>query len=128
MSERAAAILIEGDKLLLIHRRKDGGEYHVLPGGSIESGETPEAACVREVEEETNLQVEIQKKIAILKNKDRIEHYFQVVFRSGNIQLGGPEKERNSSQNSYTLRWVKVSDLDTILLLPKSIVPIVNSL
>jgi len=63
MSNRSVSILIEKEKVFLIHRQKEGCEYYVLPGGSIEEGETPEAACIREAKEETSLQVEIQSQV-----------------------------------------------------------------
>ena len=65
MKPRAAAVIIEGERLLVVRRKRETKEYSVLPGGSIEFGECPEAACCREVKEETGLDVEILKRTAI---------------------------------------------------------------
>jgi len=54
---RAQVVLLDGDRLLLARHRRDNGSYWVLPGGSVESGETPEDAAVREVREETGLEI-----------------------------------------------------------------------
>ena len=43
------------DKILLIHRWKNGQEYFVIPGGTIELGEGPLEAALREMKEEVNL-------------------------------------------------------------------------
>lgn len=40
-----------GDKVLVLRRKKDG--MHVFPGGGVEEGESPAAAMMREVREET---------------------------------------------------------------------------
>ncbi|MFS9028777.1 NUDIX hydrolase [Streptococcus cristatus] len=43
------------DKILLIHRWKNGQEYFVIPGGTIELGKGPLEAALREMKEEVNL-------------------------------------------------------------------------
>jgi mutator protein MutT len=43
---------------VLFQRRSDDGEWS-LPAGCIDPGETPSAACIREVREETGLHVEV---------------------------------------------------------------------
>lgn len=45
------AIIIRDGKLLLSHETNSG--WWLIPGGGLEAGETPEMACIREVEEET---------------------------------------------------------------------------
>jgi 8-oxo-dGTP pyrophosphatase MutT (NUDIX family) len=35
---RAVGIIIKNNKILLIHHIKDGKEYYVSPGGTIEEG------------------------------------------------------------------------------------------
>ena len=54
-------IVIEGEKLLLIKRRDV--PVWVLPGGGIEEGESAEQAIVREMWEETGLEVEVTRRV-----------------------------------------------------------------
>lgn len=54
---RASAIIIKKGKVLLMHRRKFGKEYWVFPGGGVEEGETSGDAAIREVKEETDMDV-----------------------------------------------------------------------
>ena len=44
---RASAIVIRDNKILLIHRKKEGREYWVFPGGGIEEGEKGEETIVK---------------------------------------------------------------------------------
>jgi ADP-ribose pyrophosphatase YjhB (NUDIX family) len=57
MREAARAIIIEGDRLLVMHRHKHGTSYYTLVGGAVQEGESREQALVREVKEETGLDV-----------------------------------------------------------------------
>jgi 8-oxo-dGTP diphosphatase len=55
-----AAALVDGEDRVLLQRRAAGREMAGLwefPGGKIEEGETPEAALVRELDEELGIQV-----------------------------------------------------------------------
>lgn len=120
-SERACAIVIEEGRILLMHRRKAGIEYYTVPGGKIEPGESPEQACIREVLEETGLTVEIIREFAVLSNLGRTEHYFCARKLSGELQLGGPEAERQSEANFYEPMWVPLDRLSEYRLLPPEI-------
>jgi len=51
------ALIVEGGRVLLLRMRANG-KYH-LPGGGIEPGEHIEESLVREVREETGLDVQI---------------------------------------------------------------------
>jgi len=47
----------------------------VLPGGGIDDGETPEAAVVREIQEETGLSVSILRKVGEYTPLNRLTHF-----------------------------------------------------
>ena len=49
---------------VLMHRRSDNGLW-AIPGGALETGETAEAAVVREVREETGYDVEALRLVGI---------------------------------------------------------------
>ena len=59
----ARAVVIDGDRVLLV---QDPEEKHIIPGGRLESGETPEDALRREVIEETGWGLASFKLIGIL--------------------------------------------------------------
>ncbi len=61
----AAAVIRDGDRILATQRGygpwKDGWEF---PGGKLEPGETPETAVVREIREELDALIRVEKRIA----------------------------------------------------------------
>ena len=87
MASRSAAIIIENGSVLLVRRIKEGREYWVLPGGSIEPGESHEEACRREVREETGLDVCTSKHVATLLIEGRRESYYLASVSGGNLEL-----------------------------------------
>lgn len=63
----AGALVHRGGRLLLVKRneRPNRGMWS-FPGGEVELGETTEEAAVRELREETGLQVEIEELFAVV--------------------------------------------------------------
>lgn len=57
MGKAVRAIILENNKILLMHRNKFGSEYYTLVGGMVKENETLEEALVREVREETGITV-----------------------------------------------------------------------
>ena len=114
------ALILDKDKILFIHRLKKGEEYFTLPGGHIEEGESEEETLIREIKEETNLDVEIDKKLWTLINPhdDSEHHFFLVTKFSGNLQLGSPELERNSEENIYILEWHDINEIPDLNVVP----------
>ncbi len=50
------ALLVKDGQILAVSRRNDHTKFG-MPGGKVDPGETPEAALIREVQEETGLTV-----------------------------------------------------------------------
>ncbi|MVN85898.1 NUDIX domain-containing protein [Deinococcus sp. HMF7620] len=121
MRPRSVGILFNDQgQVLLMLRRKEGRAYATLPGGGIEGEETPAEACVREMLEEVNLTVQVEREVLVLENLGNREHYFLVTWQGGEMRLGdGPEGVRHSEANSYEPAWVSVEQLDAVNLVPE---------
>ncbi|MBZ9712310.1 NUDIX hydrolase [Deinococcus multiflagellatus] len=130
MRPRSVGILFnDQNQVLLMLRRKAGRAYATLPGGGIEGEETPAEACAREMLEEVNLTVGVQREVLVLDNLGNREHYFLVTWQGGEMRLGdGPEGVRHSEENSYEPAWVGVQDLDAVNLMPEQARKLVRGL
>ncbi|MCD5409655.1 MAG: NUDIX hydrolase [Methanocellales archaeon] len=66
------AIVLLDNKIALIRRKNPPFEgYYALPGGFVERGETVEQALIREVKEETGLDIRIVKLAGAYSDTDR---------------------------------------------------------
>jgi 8-oxo-dGTP pyrophosphatase MutT (NUDIX family) len=119
---RAVAVVLRGDSVLLMRRRRRGVDYHVLPGGGIEPGESPEDACIRELYEEMSLTARIEKQLWRIEHPDRTATYFLMTDVDGEVRLSGPEAGRNSPENFYEPVWVDRTELGDINLQPAVLV------
>ena len=78
----SAVIFDQHREKILLTRREDNNQW-CLPSGGMEPGESASEACIREVEEETGLQVAIKRLIGIYTTPHEL-----IVYRDGNkIQL-----------------------------------------
>src|SRR5438477_6754901 len=60
---RASAVLLKGDRILMVRISDRGRSWWCLPGGTIRPPETPEEAVVRELHEELNLRVVCRERL-----------------------------------------------------------------
>lgn|SRR3989338_9547660 len=119
-ADRAGVIIIQDNKLLVIYR-KTTQEYYCVPGGTIDPGETPEKAAIREIFEETTLKIELGNLFLKLKNEGRFETYFLAKSFSGTPTLSGPEAARNCVSNVYKLEWIELKRIKNLLLYPEEL-------
>ncbi len=70
----SAIILDETRSKILMTRRTDNGRW-CLPGGAMDAGESWEECCVREVREETGLEVRVVRLLGIYSTPNRVVYY-----------------------------------------------------
>jgi 8-oxo-dGTP diphosphatase len=102
----AAAIVDEDGKLLAV-RRRDNGHWEP-PGGILELDETIQAGLVREVREETGLEVEPQALSGVYKNMRR--GIVALVFRCRII--GG---EPHSTAEAEQVSWLSPDEVHDLM-------------
>lgn len=109
----SAAVVIAEGKLLMV-RAKDSAACSI-PSGGIEQNETPEAACIREVWEETGYHVKVENVIfikkAVIENYDVTTYYFMCTYIGGTMQIQDPD------ETIEEIDWKTISQLRTIELL-----------
>lgn len=130
MRQRVSAIILNEGKILLLHRFRNGVEYYTTPGGGVEEGESIDIALIREVKEETNFENIQSKLLWEYSNeeygrdrgtKPQQEYYFLINSYTGELKLGGPEMEKSSPDNSYSLEWIPLEKIVEINLIPEFI-------
>jgi 8-oxo-dGTP diphosphatase len=97
-------IFDEKDRVLLSHRRDL--DIWNLPGGSVERGELPNEAAVRETLEETGLKIEITSLVGVYGKPHRDELVF--VF-TGNV-IGGKLIKTSESDESRFFKLKKLPE------------------
>jgi 8-oxo-dGTP diphosphatase len=102
----AAAIVDESGQVLAV-RRRDNGHWEP-PGGILELDETIQAGLVREVREETGLEVEPQALSGVYKNMRR--GIVALVFRC-RIIGGEPRLTREAEQVS----WLSPDEISNLM-------------
>ena len=89
------------DQLLMIKRaKKEGNLVWAFPGGKVEKGETKEEACIREVYEETGINVSIIKLFGerIHPETGAIITYFLCEQKNGQLMI---QNEKEILEVSY---------------------------
>ncbi|MBI3890897.1 MAG: NUDIX domain-containing protein [Candidatus Wallbacteria bacterium] len=115
---RVAALLAERGRVLVVRHRKAGSDYHLLPGGGVEFGEGVAEALVREVREETGLEIEVGRLLGTTETiyPDGERHILHLIFHAerwtGNLRPG-PEGERVQEA-----RWLDTKDWYDLPFLP----------
>jgi 8-oxo-dGTP diphosphatase len=106
----AVDIIIEKEnKLLLIRRKNEPYKYcQAIPGGFVNEGERVEDAAMREIHEETNLEIEPTDILGVYSApyRDPRGHVISVVF-VGKIINGEPK----AGDDAEDFEWLSVEDL-----------------
>ena len=103
-----AALMLRGDEVLICQRRPDQpmALQWEFPGGKIEAGESPEAALVRELNEELGIDATIGPRVTHIRHN----------YRHGgavDLQFFAVYEFRGEIENRIfkDVRWVKLEEL-----------------
>lgn len=116
MRIRAGVVLVENGKVALIERHRAGKHYFVFPGGGVDTGETPEQAAIREMEEETGLRVVVQRKLAEIHFGLSEQVYYLAEKLDGEFGTGTGIEFTDSDPNdptegTYVAVWMSLDEL-----------------
>jgi len=109
-----AVIFDETRTKVLLTKRSDNGLW-CLPGGKMESGESVEECCQREVFEETGLEVRTKRLIGVYSNQNLLVVYpdgnkSQIVVLSFEVEITGGKlglSDETTDAGFYTLTEIE---------------------
>lgn len=108
------AVILQEDKILLAKRGSEPGKGKwSVPGGLVELGEKLEKAVVREVKEETNLDVEIVHLIDAVDNiigdsNGKLQFHFVILDYLAKLKGGVLQP----SSDVLDTRWVRIEEAE----------------
>lgn len=126
---RVSVIILDSakKKILLVKHKKPTRSYWVLPGGHLDYGETMETCAVRELKEETNLDIEVDKMLyvseAIAPDSSRhiLNVYYLAHVTGGEIRLGDEDVLAG-------VDYIDISELKNIVIYPNIVPELLESI
>ncbi len=116
-------LIIKDKEVLLVQRKEEECvDAHLkweIPGGKIETGETPEEATVREIREETGIEVKINKLIPQILTVNweyswGIQQTFLICYQCDFIKQHAIVKDHHVN----TIQWIPLDDISPLSCLP----------
>lgn len=114
--EVCAAIIINNKKILLTQRGY--GEYkdkREFPGGKIEENETKEETIIREIKEELDATIKVEKFLT------KVEYDYTSFYLKMNVFIASLTSSHLLFKEHESYKWIDISelnDLDALDLLP----------
>lgn len=113
-------VQFDDETILMVRQQHPEREIWLLPGGGIEKGETSRMAAVREVKEETSLDISVDRMlwhVEQLKNdgQQRYVNFFLAHVTGGELILG---EDPEFDEAGQVLREVRKVSMDELADLP----------
>ena len=119
--EVVAAIIKKGDQIFATQRGYgDWKDWWEFPGGKMEPGETPEEALKREIREELDAEISVDK---FLETIDYDYPQFHLTMHCFLCSLVGEALHLNEHEAA---RWLSAQNLNTVEWLPADLTLIAN--
>lgn len=110
MRTRVTGVLIEDGQLLLLDQDTDGPRRWSLPGGKVEEGETIAQALLREMKEETGLDVEMGRLLYLCDHTPASVTHITFEVR----RVGGTVGDVTEGADTRPIRGVRFVPLDQL--------------
>jgi 8-oxo-dGTP pyrophosphatase MutT (NUDIX family) len=120
---QARGIITKDNQVLVMFRRKKGREYYTFPGGHMRNYEEPIDTAIREIMEETTIEIKDLKPAYTFifhSDPEQIDYYFTGKWVSGEPTLSGEESRALCEENYYEPMWVDVSKIQSLNLYPRA--------
>ncbi|MCG1023293.1 NUDIX hydrolase [Sutcliffiella horikoshii] len=108
------------EKILMVKNTGPIGSYYTLPGGAVEPGETLQQAAVREVKEETGLDVEVNGIQSVMEAFFEVKGHHAIFFVFKGEVIGG-EIEITLPEEIEEVVWMDVQEAEKYLNLPEGV-------
>ena len=132
----AKAIIIRDGCLLLIRNRDEEGDWHMLPGGGQNHGETLREALLRECQEEIGVPVQIGElrlvREYIGKNhefagQDAETHQVEFMFECRIDAASAPATGKSPDVHQTGVAWIPLTELQACRLYPRVLCEILKN-
>jgi ADP-ribose pyrophosphatase YjhB (NUDIX family) len=109
---RVTGILIEKEQILLVRQKVTSERHWSLPGGRVEEDESLQAAIIREMQEETGLDVSVIRLLYLAeKPEDHLLHItFELRRKGGDLRLPTNEFDENPISDVRFVPTNKLTD------------------
>lgn len=127
-SFRVAALILHNDKVMLVDHFDRFKHEYAFPGGHVQWGETGEAALIREMKEETNLDIAVKELVWVHENFwmwgdkpcHQIAFYYRCELKDHDIRESYyGEEQQGSNAVPLLFRFVPIQELATLNLYPE---------
>lgn len=115
----AVGVVVTHQEKVLLVRRSQAPRKGIwtLPGGAIELGETAKEAIHREIQEECNISVQIEKVLDVVDIIERdasgqVQYHYAIIEFWATYQSG----ELRAASDAAEARWVTAAELDQYAL------------
>lgn len=109
---RAQCIVQRDCTILMVKHRMDGMEWWCLPGGGVETGETPAQAALRELQEECGVQGRIILQTSAWNDGLGVEMItYLVEIGSQEPCLGDDPEFTSDSQILVDVQWLSLAEI-----------------
>jgi ADP-ribose pyrophosphatase YjhB (NUDIX family) len=118
-------LIVESESVLLVEFDDETGLHYNLPGGGVDPGESIIEALQREVREEASVNIEVGPLLFAVEYEPNRNscwassiHTLSLIFNCRLSKGARPQMPDRPDVNQTAVKWIKLSELESVELLP----------